>query len=92
MARKAPKEKADIKEEVIWSAPEVSQRNGKQVVQLRIVVWILDSVRKDPQFEKRQFFVTEDGKRKIGKTLGLKRDDMNFIIANWDDLGMYFNT
>ena len=87
---KKVKEKSKISADVVWSSPVISVRNGKQASQMRVVKWIIDGEEKDPQFEKRQFFVAADGSKKIGKVLGLKKNDMEFIIENWDQIGLYF--
>jgi hypothetical protein len=58
--------------------------------QLRIVEWVVDGRPTGHKLEKRQTYTTSQGKELTGKNVGLTKDDMNFLWANWSDIDLVF--
>lgn len=62
----------------------------KNVTKFRVVHWIVDGKDYGPQLEKRDYFKDKDGNEKMGKLKGLKKDDLDFLASNWDEVMGFF--
>ncbi len=68
------------------------ETNGKQKTQLRIVKWIVDGLKTGAKLEKRSFFKKKDGTfSDLGSAKGLTKEEIEFVIANWSEISMFFN-
>lgn len=72
----------DIKEKVLWVIQ--SQENQKQGggTDLRIIQWVIDGKPSRAMLEKRDWYLDENGDRKIGKAKGMVAGDLYLIITN----------
>lgn len=63
-----------------------SQETGMGKNELRIVRWIVDGKDTGALLEKRNFFNTKDGDEKMGKAKGFNKNDLSYIVQNWNDI------
>lgn len=86
---RAPKPKVDIKADVKVVLAETLRDNSK--IQLRVVNWIAEGKDTGAKFEKRSFFKKQDGSfSEQGSCKGLNKADIELLIANWDELKVFF--
>jgi hypothetical protein len=76
------KESAKVFEEKVLKviAESTNDRGGGTV--LRVMSWVVDGKVGKPQIDKRDWWQTEDGDRRIGKAKGLTGFDLLTILKN----------
>jgi hypothetical protein len=77
-----PREQAKSFEEKVWLiiAEATNEKGGGTV--MRVMSWIVDGKQGKPQIDKRDYWMTEDGDRRIGKAKGLTAFDLLTILKN----------
>ncbi len=65
-------------------------KKGETQTQIRIVEWIVDGRPTPHKLEKRQSYTTKAGKTITGRNVGFTKDEMNYIISNWDEIELVF--
>jgi hypothetical protein len=79
---------ADIQTKVIKVFDEQSStydRGGGS--ELRVIAWIVNGSEKQPQLERREWWMTEDGTKRAGKAKGLTSSDFQFILQHAREIG-----
>lgn len=54
--------------------------------QIRIVRWVVDGKDTGALLEKRNFFNTKDGDEKMGKAKGMNKDEIKYLVDNWNQI------
>lgn len=58
-------------EEKVWYVIEETQNDKGGGTVLRVMSWIVDGKMQKPQIDKRDFWMTEDNEKRVGKAKGL---------------------
>jgi len=72
----------DIKEKVLWIIDSKQNEKSGGGTDLRVIQWIIDGKPNKPMLEKRDWYLDENGDRKIGKAKGMTAFDLVKVITN----------
>ncbi len=72
----------DIREKVLWVIQSQENQKGGGGTDLRVIQWIIEGKPTKPALEKRDWFLSDDGDRKLGKAKGMTAGDLYLIIKN----------
>jgi len=72
----------DIREKVLWVIQSTENQKGGGGTDLRVLQWLIDGKPSKPALEKRDWYLTEGGDRKLGKAKGMTAGDLYLIIKN----------
>lgn len=72
----------DIREDILWVIQEQINEKSGGGTDLRVIRWIIDGKPIKPALEKRDWFLSPEGDRKLGKAKGMGAGDLYLIIKN----------
>ena len=86
---------AKVKKEKKVFVPTVLQvltqnAGAKRISRLQIMRWNVDGVDTAPKIERREYHIKADGSERMGRGGGLNKADCLYLIAHWDEIGMFF--
>lgn len=82
---KPPKSEKKFEEKVLLTISESTSERGGGTT-LRVMCWVVDGKEMKPCIDKREWWMTEDDERRIGKAKGLSKFDLLEILRNIDKI------